>query len=298
MIHFISKFDPIWHTERYIADALEWHGQNVQCYDVSDETDRPGCIKPHDMVLTSVPQMIGVDYCRMVKNTGAKLVCWYFDWIQGYLGRDEKYLPRLSLMDAIYSTDGFSDDWYKSQGITTRTWLPQAAPQDESLIDVTPGAPEHDVLFIGRVYNHNREQLINELRRNYSVGVYGKQTNGRFIWGKERQSLIRNAKVVLGTSYRDDVPGYWSNRVYPTLSAGGLYLCPAGSGIERQFTPGKHIVTYTGDACKAIDKLLKKTAAKREKVRQNGYEFVRARHTYLHRVGSFVSDLRTKGMLP
>lgn len=296
MIHYVSKFNPLWHTERHIADALEWHGQPVQCYDVTVKGDRPH-VKPGDLVFTSTPTSIDLEQFMRWKDEGARLACWYFDWIWDYQKRHERYLPALRLMDAVFSTDGFDSSRYEAEGVKCREWLPQAAPQEERLIDVPAGVPTHDVLFLGHLYNHDRKELINRLRAaRLNVGVYGVQHNGRRIWGRERQGLIRSAKIVIGVNCRDDIPGYWSNRVYLTLASGGFFLCRKVEGLDRLFQPGKHYAQFTGSPVKAVNRWLKRNK-ERERIRQAGHKYCMAQHTYIHRVGELIDRLRARKLL-
>lgn len=302
MIHYISKFVPIWHTERYIADALEWYGRECECYDVQNPHDRPGRngapeVKAGDLVLSSVPQMLSMNELKAYKDKGAKLAAWYFDWIWDYQDRHLAYLPRLRMMDAVFSTDGFDSARYVSEGVTCREWLPQAAPQDSRLVDVPAGAPAHDVLFLGRLYNHDRQEIVNRLRaESINVGTYGVQSDGRRIWGRERLGLIQSAKIVIGVNFRDDVPGYWSNRIYLTLASGGFFLCRKVAGIDKLFTPGKHFAQFTGDPVKAVQRWLKRNTT-RERIRRAGYEHCTTQHTYLNRVGELLARLKDKGLV-
>ena len=107
-IHYVSYFDPPWHTERYIADAMAWLGYKVECYEFVNDWDRPENVKPGDIVMTSIPQQLGIAQLRAWKDAGAKLVCWYFDWIgadgNGYKGRELSYAPKLKLFDVVFST--------------------------------------------------------------------------------------------------------------------------------------------------------------------------------------------------
>ena len=120
-IHYISKFDPPWHTERYIADALAWLGYEIECYEFDYDWDRPRDIKPGDILLTALPQQFTIAQLRKWKAAGAFLVCWYFDWIgadgNGYKGRELSYMSKLQQFDAVFSTDGDTNEWYQLHGM-------------------------------------------------------------------------------------------------------------------------------------------------------------------------------------
>ena len=306
MIHSVSYFDPPWHNERNVADALRWHGCDVRCYHLPDPQDRPGrnhstMIERGDVVLTSVPQFIPVPELRRYKDAGAKLVAQYWDWIWGLDNRDAEYTPRLQLMDAVFSTDGFSDAEYVKRGITCRQWLPQGAmPEDRMLLPVT-GAPRHDVVFVGHIGNYpDRDEMRRRLSAQYNFAVYGDYSHDkRRVWGRELSSILQSAKITIGTNWRNDVPGYWSDRIYVTLNSGGFYLGQHVPGIDRYFKDGVHCAFFDG-----VDDMMLKVKwwlehdAERERCRRLGHLLVRDRDTYIHRTADMLDAWRLMGIMP
>ncbi len=304
MIHFISHFDPIWHNERNVADALEWHGYRVQCYQVNDLRDRPGCngapnVKRGDVVFTSVPQSIPVAELQKYKDAGAKLSCWYFDWLWGLQNRDAEYTPALRLMDAVFSTDGFDDAEYRARGVMNRHWLPQGAMPEDRMLPPRMGTPAHDAVFIGHIAGYpDRAEMQRRLSARWNFAVYGDYSrDNRRVWGRELTSILQSAKIAVGTNYKNDVPGYWSDRIYVTLNNGGFYLGQFVPGIDRYFKAGVHCDFFDG-----LDDMEKKVAywlkndTKREKCRRAGYALARDRDTYIHRVDSLLEAWRRLGI--
>jgi hypothetical protein len=300
VIHYISAFNPTWHNECQVATALEWHGQSVECYEYSHANDRPGrngapAVKADDVVFTAVPQCIPVDELKRYKDAGAKLACWYWDWLWGLEQRDEAYTPRLQLMDSVLSTDGFDDAEYVKRGVTCRHWLAQAAmPEDRLLIG---NGPRHDVVFMGHIWTDDRREMRRRLSERFNFANYGNysydaQVHHR-IWGREMVSICQGAKIMLGTNYRNDIPGYWSDRIYVVMGAGGFYLGQYVPGLESQFKDGVHCAFYDG-----MDDMEEKVAwwlshdAERERCRKAGHKLIHKCHTYIHRVGDLLEVWR------
>ena len=279
-----------------MARAFEWWGIPVQRYDIKAPKSWPVEVERGDIVFTSVPQLLDVNWLQRQKRRGVSLACWYFDYIFDYQRRDAAYMPRLRLMNAVFSTDGFDDLRYRKAEVYCREWLSQAAPQDARLVPIPADTPAHDVLFVGAVNNGNRRELIAQLSKRFDVGVYGNRTHGRRIWGAERQALIRSAKVVIGANFCEDVPGYWSNRVYLTLASRGFFLCHHVDGLNQMFIPGEHYAEFTDDPVGAVSYWLERPE-ERARIAAAGHKHCMENHTYIHRVGELIARLRWKGLL-
>lgn len=306
MIHFIGKFEPIWHTERYTADALEWWGKHVVCYDINSIFDRPNKngnppVRSGDVVLISQPHRFSAVSKRATGRpahldawhaAGAKLVCWFYDWIRGYVdgkgeSREDSYLPVLDKFDLVCSTDGYDSTWYTERGIK-RQWLPQAAPQDARTFKCNV-VPDCNVLFIGSVYTQSRKKLIDRLVP-YGVCVANGRDSAR-IWGAEFTRLCVSTPIVIGDNFRNDIPGYWSDRVYRVLAHGGLLLTPHVPGLENHFEDGKHLLMY--DSPEHAEELVKewlteKSKHDRARIATDGHRLAIAEHTYTERVGQLL----------
>ena len=299
MIHYVSFFDFAWRNERNCADALEWHGYHVTRYQITDPKDRPGlggkpAIKPGDVVFTAVPQNFDVAELQRFKDAGAKLVTWYWDWIFGLENRADLYLPRLRLMDVILSTDGFSDENYVRNGITCRHYLPQAAMPEDRLLPSAVGSPKHDVVFMGHLWTSDRRDMARRLNARFNFANYGGYSEGtRRVWGCEMTRICRGSSIMVGVNYKNDCPGYWSDRCYVVMGAGGFYLGQRVPGIERYFQDGVHCAFFDG-----MDDLMEKTAwwlahdKEREACRKRGHELVHSRDTYIHRTNEMLATLR------
>ena len=300
MIHYISFFDPPWHNEVNVADALDHHQAACTRYHFPDPLDRPGrggkpAIKPDDIVLTSVPSRFPLDELRAYKDQDAFLVCWYFDWVWRLQSRPAAYLPRLLLMDAVFSTDGFCGGAYILRHVNCRHYLPQAAAPQADLPPPTPGTEKHDVVFLGHLWTRDRLELAARLRARWDFANLG---SGPRIWGRPLSDICQSSAIMIGTNYRNDVAGYWSDRSYVVMGAGGFYLGQHVRGLDRTFTEGVHCGFFYGmdDMETKVDYWLKHPV-EREACRLRGHALVQGKHTYPHRVGQLLAALKARGFL-
>jgi len=302
-IHYVSYFERPWRNERNVAEALQWHGYPVECYQITDPCDRPGqngapAIEQGDIIFTSAPAQFGLDDMKRWHDQGAKLACWYFDWLWGLGNREELYVPRLKLMDMIFSTDGSDSAEYEKRGISCRHWLPQAAMPEDRLLTPRWGTPQHDVVFMGHIYTDERREIARRLAARWDFAHYGGGGEAHRIWGYEMTSICQNAAIMIGTNYRNDVPGYWSDRRYVVMGAGGFYLGQHVPGTDAQFKDGVHCGFYDGMA--DMERKVKywlEHSAERERCRRAGWRLVHERHTYTHRVGEMLAVLRRREMV-
>lgn len=304
MIHYISFFEQPWRNEINVADAMRWHGYEVECYQVTDPRDRPGKngappVRRSDVVFTSVPHYFDAADIQAWHDAGAKVATWYFDWLWGLGDRDEAYTPKLRLLDAVFSTDGIDSGEYEKRGIRNRVWLPQGAPALDRALPPRPGTPQHDVVFLGHINTPERREMAQRLNARFDFANYGNEANAtRRIWGRERIDLCQSSRIMIGTNYRNDIPGYWSNRIYVVMSAGGFYLGQHVGGLDAQFTAGKHCDYFDGldDMERKVEWWLKH-AAERKRCAKRAQELVQSEHTYVHRVDTLLAKMRQMGLL-
>jgi len=278
---FIGCFSS-WHTEVEICDYLELAGHKVDRFhfsslDLEKFKDRAG---RYDMVITSLPQVFPPDFWREVSKSGPSLIAWYFDWIKNYHGRDKDYLLRLKEFDLILSTDGFENNVY--QGLN-RQWLPHAC--DPKVYFPVEGKQFYDAGFIGHVYSPYRKKLIEGLIKKYNFASMGLNDN---CWGPVYALSCSQVKIMVGDNMRNDIPGYWSDRLYLSLACGAFLLYPRVGGIERYFTDGEHLVLYDSvdDLYKKIDYWLPREDERR-RIALDGSAHARLNHSWQIRVKEF-----------
>lgn len=292
MIHFVSKFEQPWRTEAYVLSELLKHYPEIIAWDWTKHRF-PNRVSPGDVVLTSIPAVVPHNYWKVWKTQGAKLVAWIFDWIWGFGRREEAYLPNLKLFDLVFSTDGFDSSRWDERGIPRR-YLPQAAPV-ESLL--SPCDCRYDVSFVGSVYTPERQRLLEQLRQDFRVNHY----NGKpRIWGEQLANCYLSGHVALGENFRNDIPGYWSSRVYLALATGCFLVTPRVEGLDRFYTNGKHLVAYDGNSYQDLAATLRHWIPledERRRIGLAGYKHTMEHHTYANRVRELVVVLQGAGIL-
>jgi len=286
-VGYIGHFGK-WHTEWGVAAALERYPDvEVDRYHVKHLNQGKFTKRAYDLVLTTIPHAFSSEFWRSQK--GIK-VAHYFDLIVGWYNRDRLYFPALRDFDLTLSTDGFDSSAYKQAGIK-RVWFPQAFDPSEHY--PVEGRRIRDVAFIGHDRDPSRRWLMHDLKRRFDFEQYGKDNNCR---GLDHARVCANSKIMVCASARDDIPGYWSNRVYMHLACGGFVLHPATPGLERVFTPGKHLVTYEpNNLFEKIDYYLKHSA-ERERIAKAGCAYAHAHHTWDARMEDFWRILRESGL--
>jgi len=230
------------HTETEICDYLELAGHEVDRYQF-DRMDTGIFLQRasgFDVVICSLPQCFPPDFWRVLRRKGPKTVAWYFDWIADWGGREQQYLPRLAEFDLIISTDGFENEIYDG---LPRFWLPHAA--DPRTYKPCGMNATRDVAFCGHMYLPRRREMIRGLIKKYDFAQYGLNNE---CWGPRYAEACANAKVTIGDNFRNDYPGYWSDRLYLATSCQAFILYPAVPGIETQFISGKHFDTYKNES--------------------------------------------------
>ena len=281
-IGYVSCFSK-WHTEPEIADYLEKAGHEVWRYHYPhlDQAKFINNADRYDLVITALPQLLPQDFWVTVKSRGPKLIAWYFDWIQGYSTRERDYTRAVKPFDLVISTDGWID-MYARYGIDRR-WLPHAC--DMRTYHPVKCEVKRDVGFIGHVYTGFRKNLLNNLSRSYNFEHFG---NREECWGPKYSEVCNSVKIMVGDNCRNDIPGYWSDRLYLSLGSGAFLMYPRVPGIENYFIDGEHLVLWDNetDLHNKIDKYLG-LPEERKFIASQGAEEVAKNHNWAVRVGEF-----------
>lgn len=100
------------------------------------------------------------------------------------------------------------------------------------------------------------------------------------------------SKVVIGSNFVNDVPGYWSDRAYLTLGCQGFFLTQYVEGQELVFKDGEDLA-YWRDYPELVEKLdyYLPREAERKAIATNGKTLVHNLHTYDHRVQVFWEEI-------
>jgi len=287
-IGYIGYHSP-YHSEWGVSRALErFAGVEVDRYEVSRLDRDKFRSRNYDIVLTPAPYALPVEFWRSL--SGVK-VAHYFDLIIKWQNRERVYFPPLAAFDLTLSPDGFDSTPYERAGIR-REWFQQAFdPLEHNTF--FEREPTREVAFIGNLHSPGRAQMARELKRRYDFVRYGHDNECR---GVAHARICSQTKVMLATSARDDLPGYWSDRVYLHLACGAFVLHAEVPGLERHFTPGVHLATYKrGELFDRLDYYLAHDD-ERERIARAGCEHAHAHHTWDRRMEDFWRVLHESGL--
>lgn len=168
--------------------------------------------------------------------------------------------------------------------------------------DVThlPDMPAWDVLFLGNGYSEKRQELVRQLQRFDSVGVYGSgwpNAAGECTYDFERgAALYRRCKIAIGDNQFPDAEGFVSNRLFQALAAGAFLLHQRVPGLEALtgLRDGEHYVAW--DTFEDLHRLIEHyldpaNEAERVKIAAAGEAFTHERHSFRARVRELFRDL-------
>lgn len=298
-IYYYAMFEGPGYCENWIADALNRNGHychRIEKTLVPWEKFEERTLKEHpDAVLFSkISEVTQGQFEAFRKLYHGKIIFWTFDYMKKF-GKGW-YLPIAPLADICFQTDGIDHDGYYEDHNINRVELHQAAAIQHDLPkSITHEDLEkwnYDVIFMGSLYSKEREKLhkkLSGLGVNYKHFGYPEEE----LWGADFAKACYFSKIVIGDNYRNDIPGYWSDRSYLTLGCGGFLITAHVPLIEKYFCSGKHLVLYhtIDDLPNFIEYYLEREGT-RKLIALEGYRYVRQHHTYDRRIEVFNHHLK------
>jgi hypothetical protein len=195
------------------------------------------------------------------------------------------------------------DDYHALGAAQVEFVMSGYSPQVHRPVDLAGlSAPEprgqlYDLVFIGSPgHGEHRAEMVMSLAERFDVHVFGrgwdrwrKSSAKLHLHGAARPAdfarICAQARIVLGMNWINSVPFYFSNRTWMTLGCGGFHLTHYVPGLEQVFGQGEHLVWFRefGELKDLAERFLREPRL-RQKIARAGHEFVRARHTYAHRM--------------
>ncbi len=154
---------------------------------------------------------------------------------------------------------------------------------------------KHNVVFLGRrqrqdIRYNDRNALLDAFQKTLGLTELSQTVNLQ-----ETINLYQESKIILGSSWRNDIRLYSSDRIFNVLGAGGFYLCSYFPGIEVLFENHKHLVWFkTHEEGLKLAKHYLQNNEEREKIAYNGYMLVKEKHTYKERMRDILDILSNK----
>ena len=304
-IAFIGKFKRI-HDEEGKARSLEYLGHTVYRFD--EDTFNKVKENSLETLLSTTPDIVIFTKLRVpnaeniieqCRKRGITTVSWMPDLYFG-LERQahiEQAYPMFRA-DYVLSPDGGNDKNFKKYDVNHHCvrqgidyWSTSCEKREKNI----------DILFVGTCgKNHGepRREMLHFLQDTYK---------DRFVWigksgpeemrGENLSKIIQSSKIVIGTCVLSDF--YWSNRVYETMGRGGFLLHPMIPGLNEEIQDGKHFCSFEygnmEDLKNKIDFYLSpENEENREKIRINGFEYVKKNHSLINRAKQVMEILSRK----
>lgn len=297
-ILYYADFQHFGYCENWIADALDRNGHHclrIQRRSVYREEPLIAIANQYSadyLLISKSPDVQAVSLRRIRNHTQMKIIMWTFDWMQ-HPENWKWFEPMAKESDVVFCTDGSdADGFYQKNGIPRVELHQGCVPGLHDLpYGATAGHPLSfglsvygvDLAFIGSGYSQRRIQLFSELARYPGFQKWGEP--GPQLWGREFSAAAHLSKIVIGDNFVNDVPGYWSDRVYLTLGCGGFFLTAYVPGLEKEFENHRHLVWWTDfkDLHKQIEYYLPRENERRA-IALEGFRRVHIEHTYDRRI--------------
>lgn len=298
---YYGEFARFSDCENWIASALDRNGHYcVRLQRIESAPDIGRIIRTiHNhsatyLLLTKTPELTPDDLQKIRDRTSVRIVFWTFDWMMDPPNWNW-YFPLAQMADICFQTDGYGEQAYWDNGIN-RVELHQGL--EPSVHRTHTGISTKqvetfaaDISFCGSVYTRRRQALCVELSR-YDFKKWGGPDDVA-VWGRDFAAMCRCSKIVIGDNYVNNVPGYWSDRVYLTLACGGFFMTAYVDGLEREFENHKHLVWWNGfEEMHALIEHFLPLEAHRRNISLEGQALVQGRDTYDHRIAKMMERLR------
>ncbi len=232
---------------------------------------------------------------------GRENALWYHDpqWYRDVARPEVAHILAVGRLAATFFVTGFDAEW-RANGVRA-VFLPAAGATE--ILPVSPdpryAAP---AAFVGSAYDPTRESFLREVARRAGLTIRvwgpgwlragggegrgaepGLAPTGRTVEGRAFAAVCSSSNVILGAlpARAALATTYASDRVWMTILAGGCYLGPRTSGMDRMLLDGVHCAWYADAAsCAARLGELLARPDERARLRADGGAFVRAHHTY------------------
>ena len=141
---------------------------------------------------------------------------------------------------------------------------------------------EYDVGFLGNDTYPERAALLDLIGQNFKL------LRSTAKPGEEYSRLLSSCRMIFNRSMDNDL----NMRVFEAMSIGRLLLTDKVDGIDDLFVDGEHYVSYKDwpDLFQKIRDYLQHPHI-REPIAKAGAEWIRAQHTYQHRLETILKEM-------
>jgi hypothetical protein len=225
---------------------------------------------------------------------------WYHDpqWFRSTYRPDVAHIVKIGKLAQTFFVTGFEEQW-AALGLRAK-FLPACGD-----VAIKPVKPQQifasDIAFIGTGYDPARANFLLKIARKHDLKVWGLgwrewrkplKWTGRAVEGKEFAAVCSSSKIVLGInpSHAKGSINYTSDRTWMVILGGGFYLGEGAPGLREMLRDGDHCAWYSDiESCLSQCGYYLENAAARERIRREGYAFVRKYHTFDQRIDNLLS---------
>ena len=261
-----------------------------------------------DILLTQIhspdPNMFNANTVRALRQEYPRLI--WVNWNGDYHPEDlfkPENIDMVKQFDLQCVVTTMVRQPYAENGISWTYW--QIGYEDSSA-EPNGSTLRHDILFLANGYSRPRISLAQMLRATgHNVGIYGTwgmgvQPNGSNLYNfGEGAKLYKAAKVSIGDNqWGRRAVGFVSNRLFQALAAGGAMLMHQhvpGLDDLLGLIDGEHYITWETlpDLKEKLDYWLDASnEEKRQKIADQGRDFIRERHSFDARVQELMGLIR------
>lgn len=244
MIGLVYKARPRWPKFHWVHEALM--GLGHRCFHITSLAELREAESSCALILFEQRDPgLGPKQIRDWERSGSAIWAqWWFDllWDQPNEPLMERFGPMLRRFDLVFVKERARLADYAAAGIRA-VYLDQGCPAD---IGEAKGEPEFDVLTFGssrREYGQRTADVLALVAAGFNVAWAGDGTPPVGVtalpWTHPAQlpGLISRAALTLCVDLRDDVDGYWSDRLWLALGAGAC--------VVRRRTVGEPTGSYS-----------------------------------------------------
>ena len=250
------------------------------------------------------------DRWRELENGGTRVIGLHLDL---YVGLDRQALIEEGdsqfTVGRLYTADGGHDDYWRARGIDHR-WFQPGIDEDDCITGTARPEYAHDLVFVGsgaQTYHaayQGRSELLDHLRRTYGGRFchYGHGGDRPAVRGPALADIYASSRVVIGDSCFAHERGsprsfkYASDRCPESLGRRAFLIHPYVPGMigNGPYLSGVHLATCIPGDWDDLDAQIGTYLAApgyRDGIAQTGYEYVKANHTYTHRMREVLASL-------
>jgi hypothetical protein len=217
----------------------------------------------------------------LLDSIKCKKVMWFFDKIIG--SRIKIITTLLDKIDYIFVND---DTWLRRFDSDKIFPLHMGCPDKFYKGKFDPEL-ECDVAFVGNLYGE-RIKMYEALKKKF--GERFKMFDDQY--GKKFADLCKSVKVIVAPQFPFD-DFCWSDRIYTTLSNGGVMVHPRTYGLEDEgFKEGEHYFSYYAEPeMFTIISALLSDKTIRKGLSVMGQDFVRKNFKYSDRINKIIQKI-------